>query len=249
MLALSTIVVAFVVVSADKPAGSCGGDKPSKVLDCQNVDMGSCGNACCKLLLHVQEDPVTAAKLLNTSLANGGPDGYYTRQFLAEKVTGFFDLSVLKAGLPVIGQVHHMTSGPAHYNDTIDITITKTSSGSVIKAFSISLIGGALGDNGQNYKNIVMALKSVAWILPEHSRGLIHADESCQPPSTSMLEDCKPMTDSDPCFHSCHPGMHCTAEICSGLGKIGCKGTQCQLMGDSGSATAHCMSPMGGLVV
>jgi len=162
-----------------KPVGSCGGDKPSKVGDCQNVDLGSCGNACCKLLVHVKEDPMTAAKLLNSSLANGGPDGYYTRQLLDEGVTGFFDLSALKPGLPVIGQVHHVTSGPKHYTDTIDFTITATDSGSVIKAFSLSLVGGALGDNGQNYKNIVMALKNVQW-KDGGALQITNADDSCQ---------------------------------------------------------------------
>merc|ERR1712039_489085 len=105
--------------------------------------------------------------------------GYYTLQPLAEGVTGFFDLSVFKAGLPFIGQVHHMTSGPKHYNDTIDFTITKSGSGSVIKAFSLSLIGGALGDNGQNYKNIVMAMKSVQW-KGDGALQITNADDSCQ---------------------------------------------------------------------
>merc|ERR1712176_997239 len=72
-----------VVVAEETPTGSCGGDKPSKVEDCLNVDMGSCGNACCKLVMNVLEDPATVANRLNSSLANGGPDGYYTLQPLA----------------------------------------------------------------------------------------------------------------------------------------------------------------------
>lgn len=59
-----------------------------------------------------------------------------------------------------------------------------------------------------------------------------------------LANTCKPMTDSDPCFKACHPGMHCTQAQCVALGKIGCNGGQCMLMGDSGSDSAHCMSPM-----
>merc|ERR1712023_368441 len=126
--------------------------------------MGSCGNACCKLLFTVEEDPETTMKLLNSSLANGGPDGQYALQMTDEGSLGFADLRPYKLEEQFIGQVHHMTSGPKHYKDTIDFTIrpcreTKgacSKTGSIIQAFSLSLVGGALGDNGQNYKNIRM---------------------------------------------------------------------------------------------
>lgn len=50
------------------------------------------------------------------------------------------------------------------------------------------------------------------------------------------------MTKSDPCYEGCHEPKTCTADICLGLGKIGCGKTQCELMG-SGKG-AHCMSHM-----
>merc|ERR1712066_330931 len=118
--------------------------------------------------------------MINSSLVQGGPDGAFTLQMTAEGTLGFGDLRQFKipSGEQFIGQVHHMTSGPKHYNDTIDFTISKTDTGSVIKAFSLSLIGGALGDNGQNYKNIVMALKSVQW--KGGALQITNADDSCQ---------------------------------------------------------------------
>ena len=59
-----------------------------------------------------------------------------------------------------------------------------------------------------------------------------------------LYAPCKSMTGSDPCFRACQPGDFCTKDKCMALGKIGCNGGQCMLMGDSGSAEAHCMSPM-----
>merc|ERR1719253_1312167 len=98
----------------------------------------------------------------------------------AEKTLGFGDLRPFKApgGFQFLGQVHHKTI--KDYIDEINFNIRPqqceninmlkgalcNGEGSIIKAFSTSLIGGALGDNGQNYKNIVMAMKRVAWKSP-----------------------------------------------------------------------------------
>jgi len=65
----------------------------------------------------------------------------------------------------------------------------------------------------------------------------------CMSPVVPLVE-CKPMTQSDPCFRQCSPGMNCTAAVCAHLGKIGCDGMQCRLMGQDGAASAHCMSPI-----
>jgi len=187
MAGLRVLLALFAVarhVSASN-VGSCGGANPSKVADCQNADMGSCGNACCKLLFTVAEDPLSAMQKLNASFANGGADGLYTLQMTAEGTLGFGDLRALKipSGEQFIGQVHHKTSGPKHYVDVIDFNIRAAQckegvvcngEGSVIKAFSLSLIGGALGDNGQNYKNIVNAMKNVEWKFDQGN-----ADTSC----------------------------------------------------------------------
>mmetsp|Transcript_1316 Transcript_1316/g.2805 ORF Transcript_1316/g.2805 Transcript_1316/m.2805 type:complete len:182 (+) Transcript_1316:47-592(+) len=169
---------------ATEIVGSCGGDTPSPVADCANVDMGSCGNACCKMLVEVSMSTTEAMQTLNASLANGGPDGSYTLQSTAEGTLGFGDLRPFKTGVDFIGQVHHMTSGPKHYVDTIDFTITAAKTGSVVKAFSISLIGGALGDNGQNYKNIKMAMDGA---FKSNGYKLSHVDDSCPEPESPLM--------------------------------------------------------------
>jgi len=56
--------------------------------------------------------------------------------------------------------------------------------------------------------------------------------------------ECKSMTPTDPCFVAKRPGSKPDAKVCKDLGAIGCGGANCELMGDAGSASAHCMSPM-----
>merc|ERR1711937_566643 len=83
----------------------------------------------------------------------------------AEGTLGFGNLTGIapasfSSGSVFIGQVNHMTNGTYHFNDTVNFNLVegKTSDETMITAFSISLIGGAYGDAGQNYKNIKMAM-------------------------------------------------------------------------------------------
>mmetsp|Transcript_116000 Transcript_116000/g.308533 ORF Transcript_116000/g.308533 Transcript_116000/m.308533 type:complete len:187 (-) Transcript_116000:92-652(-) len=144
--------------------GSCGGDSPSRVADCQNVDCGSCGGACCSVSFEVFEDTLRAANLMNFSITSGGPDGAYEAQSTAEGSLGFADLRPFKKPVDFIGQAYHVTSGSKHYNDSVAFTVApKADGGSVVKAFSMSLLGGSYCDNGQNYKNIKMLMDGVSW--------------------------------------------------------------------------------------
>lgn len=114
-------------------------------------------------------------QILNRTLADGGPDGNYLLPHTARGTIGFSALHSWAGSF--IGQAHHITSGPKHYDDTINFVIRPSASGSTIKAFSMSLIAGALGDNGQTYKNIIMAMKSGSWKAPFQC---VHVDDSCQ---------------------------------------------------------------------
>merc|ERR1711907_317215 len=108
----------------------------------------------------------------------------YTPQMTAEGTLGFGDLKQFGSpnGVDWIGQVFHQTPKP--YTDTIDINIRKEKGGDVvIKAFSLSQIGGALGDNGQNYKNIVNLLKATFDNFNDFE--INHCDESC--PGAAVL--------------------------------------------------------------
>jgi len=125
--------------------------------DCQNVDFGSCGGACCKLdfiLPHSAQAVVTA---LNKSLGDGGADHMYTLQTLAEGPLGFAQVD--KDGEKFIGQVVHKTAGG--FNDTLNFRIEQAGANhSKVRAFSVSQIGGVGMDNGQNFKNIMLAMKT-----------------------------------------------------------------------------------------
>jgi len=89
--------------------------------------------------------------MLNESLHNGGPDGLYTANELHEGGTGFAELPPRHL---TIGQGNHESS-IYHYNDTLNFIARDTSdTHCTVTAFSISNIGGALGDQGQNYANL-----------------------------------------------------------------------------------------------
>ena len=123
---------------------------------CENLDCGSCGNACCRLtyaLEHLSTTEVVA--LLNKTLADGGPDGLYKLQMTAEGTLGFADLRHFGKPVDYIGQAHHLTA-KLTYTDTINFTIAPQGSGSLVTAFSISQVAGAYCDDGQNYSNIQM---------------------------------------------------------------------------------------------
>merc|ERR1712107_638414 len=98
---------------------------------------------------------------LNQTLSDGGPDGRFTLQMTAEGTLGFGDLMQFGSpkGIDWIGQVHHVISGPATTLTPLITTLQTTKGTSTIRAFSIAQIGGALGDNGQTYKNVVYALR------------------------------------------------------------------------------------------
>jgi hypothetical protein len=116
--------------------------------------------------------------MLNDTIASGGPDKGYTAQLLADGGTGFGDLRPYSIAVDFIGQAIHTTLAPKYYNDTVDITIAPTSDGgSYITAFSLSLIGGAYGDDGQNYYNIVKLMQAPSWKVDPKP---VHLDGSCQ---------------------------------------------------------------------
>merc|ERR1711916_341669 len=88
-----------------------------------------------------------------------------------EKVSGFANITDITAGLPdsapsvfrkgkvFIGQVIHTTNGTHHFDDVVNFNLAEASdAATTITVFSNSLIGGAYGDAGQNYKNIKMAM-------------------------------------------------------------------------------------------
>ena len=106
----------------------------------------------------------------------GGPDKLYTPQMTAEGTVGFGDLTPYKLDVDYIGQAWHATPNGL-YNDTINFTIGKSGKKAVaLTAFSISQIGGAYGDDGQNYYNIINLLSSIDF---DSDIKIENADGSC----------------------------------------------------------------------
>ena len=119
--------------------------------------------------------------MLNATVQTGGPDGAYTVQLMAEGVSGVADLRPFNVSADFIGQARHFTQGETRYEDVIDFNIKATATGARVTFFSLSLIGGALGDAGQNYLNIYQIAE--ATFTTEEMPALVHADTSCPDPS------------------------------------------------------------------
>merc|ERR1712166_727513 len=140
------------------PAGSCG-SKPTPA-DCGKPNFGTCGNACCKVQFTTTLNSDQLATFLTKKLTAGGSDGGFVLQPNAEGSVGLAHFPSIN-NIQYLGTAYHQTFGPAHYRDTINIAIFHASSvtphtNSVLEVFSTSQIGGAYGDAGQNYKNIMM---------------------------------------------------------------------------------------------
>jgi hypothetical protein len=100
------------------PVGACTGSH------CDNVDHGSCGNACCKLEWSFPDrDAIAVMTALNTSVHAGGPDGLYFANVMYEGGTGFADLRPFKAPASFIGQATRTTPPLRRFNDTLNFAV------------------------------------------------------------------------------------------------------------------------------
>lgn len=155
-------------------------------VDCENVDTGSCGNACCRLEVAFESHSTEEVRdaLLK---AFGGADGRYTAQMTAEGTLGFGDLRPFNASADFIGQAWHLTKNEM-YNDTVNFALYPNDDGSTTAtAFSISQTAGAFGDDGQNYYNLVTLLKAAFDGDDSSAYSIEHPDASCPEPTTTQL--------------------------------------------------------------
>jgi hypothetical protein len=143
---------------------------------CNHPDYGSCGNACCRLNILIEgEDTLAVMNKLNNSIVQGGPDKRYFAMITADDYLTFRDLRPKNVAVDFLGQAYHLTANLL-YNDTVNILLSKAQNGvdTNVFAFSISQIGGAWGDSGQNYFNIIQLFDSI-WSTYK----LSNADGSC----------------------------------------------------------------------
>mmetsp|Transcript_26687 Transcript_26687/g.74603 ORF Transcript_26687/g.74603 Transcript_26687/m.74603 type:complete len:183 (+) Transcript_26687:45-593(+) len=145
--------------------------------NCERVDNGSCGNACCKMEYEFDMSPASLVRDLIRVIGTGGPDQRYALQTTAEGTYGFTDLrefnltSTNGRAVAYLGQAVH-TTGPLGiecvFHDTVNFLVNfgDADGSCVLTAFSISEIAGALGDDGQNFYNI----KTVIDALPPYAK-------------------------------------------------------------------------------
>ena len=148
-----------------------------------HLDFGSCGNACCKLYIKTTDSPEAAMNKMNSTFIQGGPDSQYTTPTLASGTVGFDDLRPYGVEADFLGQTYHVTD-KGTYTDTQNWVVYSINDGSKMKSkiegFSISQIGGAYGDDGQNWYNLAQIFQTL-WPESEIS----HADKSCMQKSNS----------------------------------------------------------------
>lgn len=174
---LCAAVVSLVVAAEGDSCGSCGQGCPN----CEYVDFGSCGNACCKLDAVVPSTTTEAVMtLLNATLTAGGFDGRYRAEPTAEGSPGCADLRFALMPVDYICKFIHTTVGG--YDDSITLTVAPTPDGVTLRLFSLSLIGGAYGDSGQNFLNLFMVLDALKGVAT-----FSHVDRSCPNPITSLV--------------------------------------------------------------
>eukprot|EP00912_Choanoflagellata_sp_UC4_P001083 UC4_evm2s669 len=153
-------IVTTIYISLTDAQSTCG-KHPSSVKDCDKVDYGSCGNACC--LVDASFKGVSATHIYQTLvgyLQKGGDDGSYGYNTGPDNADHNPSDSLLPYNISwaYIFQGHHKTTGG--YVDTLNFNIAQTSSDIVtLRLFSISNIHGALGDSGQNYKSLAYLLE------------------------------------------------------------------------------------------
>mmetsp|Transcript_9878 Transcript_9878/g.20704 ORF Transcript_9878/g.20704 Transcript_9878/m.20704 type:complete len:230 (+) Transcript_9878:41-730(+) len=159
--------IAIDVATVGGPS-SCGAE--SSVSDCDKLDIGSCGTACCALEISSPETPEVVYNKVKNFLTSGGASGgfaYVTGPNAAGENPGD-DLRQYNSTPPrpfeFILQGTH-TSLLKKFVDTLNFNIRPDSAttGSVLRMFSSSGIHGALGDQGQNYKSLVYVVDSLGF--------------------------------------------------------------------------------------
>eukprot|EP01130_Rhizamoeba_saxonica_P006605 TRINITY_DN2625_c4_g1_i1.p1 TRINITY_DN2625_c4_g1~~TRINITY_DN2625_c4_g1_i1.p1 ORF type:complete len:141 (-),score=27.38 TRINITY_DN2625_c4_g1_i1:40-462(-) len=107
----------------------------------------------------------------------GGPDNRYALSITAPGEFGFTSWGNKLPNASWIGQSYHSTGFPGiapdtstgPYRDTINWITYENGQDLMLRAFSISDLSGSYGDDGQNYKNIILVVKSIPGITFEEN--------------------------------------------------------------------------------
>lgn len=157
--------------------------------ECGHPDFGSCGNACCRLSIYIKnENTMDVMNKLKNSIISGGPDNLYIPMKTADGVL-FTDLRSRSTSEHFLGQAYHTTEN-RKFNDTLNFLISSRDRGrsSSVTAFSISQIGGAYTDSGQNFYNLHQLFDKLEW---SDGYRLRNADSSCSSLQPQQLDENK----------------------------------------------------------
>ena len=156
--ALITVAFLVTLASAIDNQSTCGAKPTPK--DCDHVDFGSCGNACC--VIDASFEGVNASHVYNTLsgyLRKGGDDGSFAYVTGPDKAGHNPGDSLVPYNISwaYVFQGSHTTSGG--YVDTLNFNLKDASGITTLRMFSVSNIHSALGDAGQNYKSLAYMLE------------------------------------------------------------------------------------------
>eukprot|EP00933_Yihiella_yeosuensis_P052770 TRINITY_DN5088_c0_g2_i1.p1 TRINITY_DN5088_c0_g2~~TRINITY_DN5088_c0_g2_i1.p1 ORF type:complete len:195 (+),score=29.73 TRINITY_DN5088_c0_g2_i1:47-631(+) len=162
-IAVSDSFLSPLLVAEHSAGSTCGMDASTKVPDCDMEDKGSCGNACCTVDVHFpKESPKELYRKLKEALDNDNEYAYVSGKMPHDEHPTD-DLTKFDMKWKYIVSGTHTTS-KRKYVDMLKFNIRANdddSGGSYLRAFSISETPGALGDNGQNYKNLKFLVDSM----------------------------------------------------------------------------------------
>lgn len=140
--------------------------------DCGLIDVSGCGSACCVLDAEFEDEPAVVYEYAKQFLESGGDshggNGYYYNSGVMpfnEHLPD--DLRPLNMSYKFIFQGWHRSSGEApgwwQFNDTLNFNLQPRAGGrgTIMRAFSISDMGGDIYDFGQNYKNLAYMLNRI----------------------------------------------------------------------------------------
>jgi hypothetical protein len=163
--------------------------QPGRLLpDCDRLDAGSCGVACCTVETAVPNlDPADAYTALRRALVNGGPDGRYSKASSDEDDAKLEVPFAFSPPLPwrFTMSGRHSTSGAFAssgvwrdgFEDMLRFSVgvatdfAHASALTRVRLHSMSGPNGVLVDFGQNYKTLALLCEHLGWPKPSPLHG------------------------------------------------------------------------------
>lgn len=196
-----------------------GEDCAPGVPDCDHVDRGGCGNACCLITMQVRTSAAEVVQNLNSSVATtNGPDGMYS---FAPMDSGDIGFVTYEDTINLVKFIRHTQgypcplNGTCIYKDTIDILVTPSMTAKPSATLSARRIadnskdehsllsherGGApltdikffsISNIGGAYGDGSQNYKNILMLIREMSAGLgLYSEGGSDPPPFTIVNGC-----------------------------------------------------------